>query len=86
MAWMLGLRFAVMETNGAGCFLFFRRPFKRSRQAACTLIIPQNPIKISHLLMCRLLFIPAAALRHYTPNAAGSGRLKRVYTSKSSLR
>ena len=23
--------------------------------------------------MCRLLFIPAAALRHYTPNAAGSG-------------
>ena len=36
--------------------------------------------------MCRLLFIPAAALRHYTPNTAGSGRLKRVYTSKSSLR
>lgn len=31
-------------------------------------------------------FIPAAALRHYTPNAARSGRLKRVYTSKSSLR
>lgn len=36
--------------------------------------------------MCRLLFIPATALRHYTPNATGSGRLKRVYTSKSSLR
>ena len=36
--------------------------------------------------MCRLLFIPAAAFRHYTPNASGSGRLKRVYTSKSSLR
>ena len=36
--------------------------------------------------MYRLLFIPAATLRHYTPNAAGSGRLKRVYTSKSSLR
>ena len=36
--------------------------------------------------MCRLLFIPAAALRHYTPNAAGSGRLKQFYTSKSSLR
>ena len=36
--------------------------------------------------MCRLLFIPATSLRHYTPNAAGSGRLKRVYTSKSSLR
>ena len=65
---------------------FFKRPFKRSCQAACTLIIPQNPIKISHLLTCRLLFIPAAALHHYTPNAAGSGRLKRVYTSKSSLR
>ena len=31
-------------------------------------------------------FIPAAALRHYTPNTARSGRLKRVYTSKSSLR
>ena len=36
--------------------------------------------------MCRLLFIPAATLRHYTPNAARTGRLKRVYTSKSSLR
>lgn len=31
-------------------------------------------------------FIPAAAFHHYTLNTTGSGRLKRVYTSKSSLR
>ena len=30
---LLGLRFAVMETNGAGCF--FRRPFMGWIQAAC---------------------------------------------------
>ena len=82
----VGIKGSARKTGCAGCFLLFRRPFKRSRQAACTLIIFKNPIKISRLIMCRLLFIPAAALRHYTPNAAGSGRLKRVYTSKSSLR
>ncbi|EGC17210.1 hypothetical protein HMPREF9098_1226 [Kingella denitrificans ATCC 33394] len=35
---------------------------------------------------CRLLFISATTLRYYTPNAVRSGRLKWVYTSKSSLR
>ena len=84
--WLLGLRVLQGKQVVQAAFFLFRRPFKYSRQAACTLIIPQNPIKISRLIMCRLLFIPVAALHHYTPNASGSGRLKRVYTSKSSLR
>ena len=86
MGWLLELRVLQGKQVVLAAFLFFRRPFKRSCQAACTLYNLKNPIKISRLLMCRLLFIPAAALRHYTPNVAGSGRLKRVYTSKSSLR
>ena len=55
---------------------YFRQPARHNLQKT-----NQKPLP-----SCRLLFIPAAALRHYTPNAAGSGRLKRVYTSKSLLR
>ena len=135
MGWLLGLRFAVMEANGAGCFfrrpfmgwiqaackrflifqlflfvavytsltaccplsnslprgertgwllelrvlqgkqvvqaafLFFRRPFKRSIQAACTLIIFKNPIKISRCRHagCFSFLPPHSAIIRLTP-------------------
>ena len=66
-------------------FCFSDNLYKCSIQAALHYYF-QKSNQNQPLPSCRLLFIPAAALRHYTPNVAGSGRLKRVYTSKSSLR
>ena len=84
MGWLLELRVLQEKpiAQAAFCFsdgllnAYFRQPARHNLQKT-----NQKP-----LLSCRLLFIPAATLRHYTPNAAGSGRLKRVYTSKSLLR
>ena len=44
--WLLGLRFAVMEANCAGCFLFFRRPTSTAVNPSCfsNCQKPQNPL------------------------------------------
>ena len=72
----VGVKGSARKIGCADCFLFFRRPFKRSIQAVCILIILKKPIKISHLHTVQAAF-PILATR------AGFPPVRRLSAAKS---